>query len=76
MLAGGATAQTLTMGVLAGPESMDPHYTATGTHSEALKHVFDTLTHSGDRLQIEPGLAESWRVVNPTTWELRSSVRA
>jgi len=66
-----APAQTLTMGVIAGPESIDPHYTATGTHSEALKHVFDTLTHSGDRLQIEPGLAESWRVVNPTTWEFR-----
>jgi peptide/nickel transport system substrate-binding protein len=71
VLAGGASAQTLTMGVLAGPESMDPHYTATGTHAEALKHVFDTLTHSGDRLQIEPGLAESWRVVNPTTWEFK-----
>ncbi len=71
LMAGTASAQTLTMGVIAGPESMDPHYTATGTHSEALKHVFDTLTHSGDRLQIEPGLAESWRVVNPTTWEFR-----
>lgn len=70
-MATGAAAQTLTMGVIAGPESMDPHFTATGTHSEALKHVFDTLTHSGDRLQIEPGLAESWRVVNPTTWEFR-----
>jgi peptide/nickel transport system substrate-binding protein len=71
VLSAGAQAQTLTMGVIAGPESMDPHFTATGTHSEALKHVFDTLTHSGDRLQIEPGLAESWRVVNPTTWEFR-----
>jgi peptide/nickel transport system substrate-binding protein len=71
LMAGTAGAQTLTMGVIAGPESIDPHFTATGTHSEALKHVFDTLTHSGDRLQIEPGLAESWRVVNPTTWEFR-----
>jgi peptide/nickel transport system substrate-binding protein len=68
---GGAVGQTLTMGVRAGPESMDPHYTATGTHSEALKHIFDTLTHSGDRLQVEPGLAESWRVLNPTTWEFK-----
>ena len=67
-MAGVASAQTLTMGVIAGPESIDPHFTATGTHSEALKHVFDTLTHSGDNLQIEPGLAESWRIVDPTTW--------
>jgi len=77
LLAGAAGAQTLTMGVIAGPESIDPHFTATGTHSEALKHIFDTLTHSGDQLQIEPGLAESWRVVNPTTWEfkLRAGVK-
>jgi len=71
LMASVASAQTLTMGVMAGPESLDPHFTATGTHSEALKHVFDTLTQLGDRLQIEPGLAESWRVVNPTTWEFK-----
>jgi peptide/nickel transport system substrate-binding protein len=71
LAASGASAQTLTLGVRAGPESMDPHFTATGTHAEALKHVFDTLTHSGNQLQIEPGLAESWRVVDPNTWEFR-----
>ena len=41
-------AQTLTIAVRAGPESIDPHFTATGTHAEALKHVFDTLTWSGE----------------------------
>lgn len=71
LAAGGATAQTLTLGVRAGPESIDPHFTATGTHSEALKHVFDTLTHLGTQLQIEPGLAESWRAVDATTWEFK-----
>jgi peptide/nickel transport system substrate-binding protein len=70
-LAGSALAQTLTMGVRAGPESIDPHFTASGTHAEALKHVFDTLTWSGDQLQIEPGLAESWRPIDPTTWEFK-----
>jgi ABC-type transport system substrate-binding protein len=43
-----AAAQTLTIGVRAGPESIDPHFTATGTQAEALKHVFDTLVWSGD----------------------------
>lgn len=71
LLASAAPAQTLTMGVMAGPESIDPHFTATGTHSEALKHMFDSLTQLGDRLQIEPGLAESWRVVDATTWEFK-----
>jgi len=64
-------AQTLTIGVRAGQDSMDPHFTATGTHAEAMKHVFDTLTWSGDQLQVEPGLAESWRLIDPTTWEFK-----
>ncbi|HKG81727.1 MAG TPA: ABC transporter substrate-binding protein, partial [Beijerinckiaceae bacterium] len=77
LLAGSALAQTLTIGVRAGPESIDPHYTATGTHAEALKHVFDTLVWSGDKLQLEPGLATSWKVVDPTTWvfKLREGVK-
>ena len=64
-------AQTLNIGVRAGPESIDPHFTATGTHAEALKHVFDTLTWSGDGLEIEPRLAESWKAVDNTTWEFK-----
>ncbi len=66
-----AMAQTLTLGVRAGPESIDPHFTATGTQAEALKHVFDTLVWSGDQLQLEPGLATSWRAVDATTWEFK-----
>lgn len=68
---GTALAQTLTIGVRAGPESIDPHFTATGTHAEALKHVFDTLTWSGDKLQIEPRLATSWKPLDASTWEFK-----
>ncbi len=72
MLAGlPALAQTLTVGTRAGPESVDPHFTASGTHAEALKHVFDTLVWSGDKLQLEPRLAESWKPLNDTTWEFK-----
>ncbi len=66
-----AVAQTLTIGVRAGPESIDPHYTATGTHAEALKHVFDTLVWSGNGLELEPRLAESWKTIDDTTWEFK-----
>ena len=66
-----ALAQTLTIGVRGGPDSIDPHFTATGTHAEALKHVFDTLVWSGDGLELEPRLAESWRAVNDSTWEFK-----
>jgi peptide/nickel transport system substrate-binding protein len=70
-LATSVSAQTLTIGVRGGPDSIDPHFTASGTHAEALKHVFDTLTWSGDGLEIEPRLAESWKPVNDTTWEFK-----
>jgi peptide/nickel transport system substrate-binding protein len=73
-LVAGATAsasQTLTIGVRAGPESIDPHFTATGTHAETLKHVFDTLIWSGDELQLEPRLATQWTAVAPETWEFK-----
>ncbi|MEZ0168427.1 ABC transporter substrate-binding protein [Microvirga sp. TS319] len=67
----GALAQTLTIGVRAGPASMDPHFTAAGTHAEAVKHVFEPLVKSGDNLELEPGLAESWKALDDTTWEFK-----
>jgi peptide/nickel transport system substrate-binding protein len=66
-----ALAQTLTIGVRGGPDSIDPHFTATGTHAESLKHVFDTLVWSGDGLELEPRLAESWKVVGDAIWEFK-----
>lgn len=66
-----AMAQTLTIGVRGGPDSIDPHFTATGTHAEALKHVFDTLVWSGDGLELEPRLATGWKPINDTTWEFK-----
>lgn len=65
------SAQTLTIGVRAGPDSIDPHFSASGTHAEALKHVFDTLVWSGDDLKLESRLAVSWRAINDTTWEFK-----
>ncbi|MWB79315.1 ABC transporter substrate-binding protein [Pseudooceanicola sp. 216_PA32_1] len=71
LAAGAASAQTLTMGVRGGPESLDPHFSALGSHAEAAKHIFDTLVWSGDDLQIEPGLAVSWEPVDEDTWEFK-----
>lgn len=64
-------AQTVTIGVRAGPESIDPHFTSTGTHAETLKHVFDTLVWAGDQLQLEPRLALSWKPVGDSAWEFK-----
>jgi len=45
-----AAAQTLTVGVRGGPESLDPHYSALGTHADAVKHIFDPLVWTGPNL--------------------------
>ncbi len=70
-MATAVSGQTLTIGVRAGPESMDPHFSALGVHVEALKHVYDTLVRSDAKLQVEPGLAETWRPVDSNTWEFK-----
>ncbi len=70
-MATSALAQTLTIGVRGGPDSIDPHFTATGTHAEALKHVYDTLVWSGDGLELQPRLAVSWKAINDSTWEFK-----
>lgn len=71
LLSTAAMAQTLTIGVKGGPTSIDPHYSAAGPHAEAAKHIFDTLVWSDEKLQPQPGLAESWVSIEPTVWEFK-----
>jgi peptide/nickel transport system substrate-binding protein len=71
LFAAAVSAQTLNIGVRAGPLSMDPHFTAVGTHAEAVKHVFDSLVVSGDDLELKPGLATSWKALDDTHWEFK-----
>ncbi|MCC7272519.1 MAG: ABC transporter substrate-binding protein [Alphaproteobacteria bacterium] len=67
----GAAAQTLTIGLRGGPESLDPHFSALGTHAEAMKHIYDTLVFADAKNQVQPWLAESWKAVDDTTWEFK-----
>ena len=71
MLGGTVSAQTLTMGVRAGPDSIDPHWSTLGSQAETLRHVFDTLVMADENLQLKPGLAMSWKPVDDTTWEFK-----
>ena len=71
MIGGTVSAQTLTMGVRAGPDSMDPHWSTLGGQAEALRHVFDTVVIADEKLQLKPGLAVSWKPVDETTWEFK-----
>ena len=66
-----ALAADLTIGVRAGPLSIDPDFTAAGTHAEAMKHIYDSLIKSGNNLELEPGLATSWTANDDSTWEFK-----
>lgn len=67
-LAGGASAQTLTIGLAAGPTSADPHFHALWPNFQFGRHVFDALTATDANLRVVPSLATSWERAGETTW--------
>lgn len=64
-------AQELTIGLRAGPVALDPHAAAAPGHLAALRNIFDTLVRRSPRMELVPGLAESWQRLDDTTWEFR-----
>ncbi|NUH63741.1 ABC transporter substrate-binding protein [Sulfitobacter sp. S0837] len=64
-------AADLVVGLRAGPDSIDPHWSTLGSQAEALRHVFDTLVDVDEKLQLKPGLAVSWEPIDDTTWEFK-----
>ena len=72
-----AQAAELRIGVAADITSIDPHHINIGSNSSALWHFYDALTHVNADARLVPGLAESWRAVDATTWEfkLRKNVK-
>ena len=72
-----AHAAELRVGVAADVTSMDPHFLNIQPNNNIGWQVFDALTHVDADARLTPGLAVSWRAVNPTTWEfkLRHGVR-
>ncbi|MGQ9584432.1 MAG: ABC transporter substrate-binding protein [Anaerolineae bacterium] len=59
--------------VLQGAEviSMDPMYTQSLPDDSIQKHVFQTLTRFNEKVELEPYVAESWKNVDPLTWEFK-----
>ncbi|MDB5828818.1 MAG: periplasmic dipeptide transport protein [Variovorax sp.] len=57
--------------------SMDPHYGNIFPNNNIMEQVFETLVTRDPDSRLIPGLATSWKVVDPTTWEftLRKGVK-
>jgi peptide/nickel transport system substrate-binding protein len=66
-----AHAADLRIGVAADVTSMDPHFLNVQPNVNISWQVFDALTHVDENARLIPGLAVSWKALNPTTWEFR-----
>jgi len=51
--------------------SLDPHFFNASPNSSLALHIFNTLTDRTANAQLVPGLATSWRAVEPTIWEFK-----
>ncbi|MBN8872509.1 MAG: ABC transporter substrate-binding protein [Rhodospirillales bacterium] len=68
LLAARAQAADVTMGIRTDPNSIDPHYHVYTPNSAVARHIFDALTRTNAKGQIEPALATSWKPVGDTEW--------
>lgn len=64
-------AQTLTLGTKLELNTLDPHFFASFPTNSSLQYFFDKLVEYGDKLEIRPALATSWKLVDSTTWEFK-----
>ena len=65
------------IGLAAEPNTFDPHLTVGRNTQIFVVNVFDGLTARDAQGNLVPALAESWKRLNPTTWqfELRKGVK-
>jgi peptide/nickel transport system substrate-binding protein len=64
-------ARDLTIGLGSAVTATDPHFHFTGANMSMSRHFFDPLILQDERRRLRPGLAVSWRALDPTTWEFK-----
>jgi peptide/nickel transport system substrate-binding protein len=64
-------AQTLNVAVSAPVTSIDPHYHNLAPNIAMASQVFDQLVEMDANSRLVPGLALSWKLVAPDTWEFK-----
>ncbi|MCC7273005.1 MAG: ABC transporter substrate-binding protein [Alphaproteobacteria bacterium] len=65
-----AAAADLTIGARFDP-SLDPHFLYLSTNMAYAQHIFEPLVARTVDSQPSPGLAESWKAIDATTWEFK-----
>jgi peptide/nickel transport system substrate-binding protein len=51
--------------------TLDPHFFASFPSGTSHGHIFDRLINLSESLKMQPGLIESWRNIDDTTWEFK-----
>lgn len=69
--ASAAMAKDLTIGLKGEPTSLDPHFHNVTQNNQMAQYIFDKLIMQDHVQKMYPGLAESWKPVNDTTWEFK-----
>ncbi len=67
----GAEARTLKIGLSAEPVALDPHFMNLTPNNQLTSHIFDALLNTTPEIEVKPGLAESYRALDDTTWEFK-----
>ena len=67
----GTHADTLTIGLSSDVTAIDPHWNNSGPNVSLATHIFEPLTLTDRNGRLIPGLATSWRAVDPLTWEFK-----
>jgi peptide/nickel transport system substrate-binding protein len=66
-----SAAADLTIGIGADVTAIDPHFHNVTPNNNVAAHIFDYLVLRDERQKPIPGLAESWRTIDPLTWEFK-----
>jgi peptide/nickel transport system substrate-binding protein len=71
LLDGATVKQQITVLAQDSAGTLDPYLmVGTGLEKSIAAHIWDTLVWRSDDFDLEPGLAESWRLMNDLTWEI------
>lgn len=52
-------------------KSLDPHATNDQPSSRIMKQMYETLVDQNEKMELQPGLAESWTKLDETTYEFK-----
>ncbi len=66
-----AFGQTLHVGVSSPVTSIDPHYHNLAPNNSLASQIYNRLVEMDEHAKLVPGLAVSWKLVAPDTWELK-----